>query len=149
MVRKAMMVMAAVAVLGAGTLRAEEPIEAASLAGKYRLHLFFGDTKPFLDELVVRVSPEGRVTGRMHVPDDFDADIENVSFDGLGRRLVFDLLVPKNKSRPVDLVFRYEAFLFPGDATRLAGFARIVKSDGNPVSPPPYVASFVAFRSVP
>lgn len=117
------------------------------LAGSYRLHLYFGDTKPFLDDVRLDVSPAGAITGLMHVPGDFDAKVEAAALSGT--RLTFEILVPKNASRPVDLVFRYEAEIFREDPSHLAGFASIVRSDGKPVAPGAYVASFLMFRKKP
>lgn len=114
-----------------------------NLEGNFKIHLFFGDTAPFVDDLSVQVSPEGKVTGRMHVPNDFDADIENITFNGSD--LKFDILVPKNPSRPVDLVFRYESKIYSTEANQYAGFVTTTMADGKPVKPS-YTASFLMFR---
>ena len=89
-------------------------------------------------------SVDGNLTGRMNVPNDFDADLENLSASG--STLNFEVLVPKNSSRPVDLVFRYEGQQFVPGASQVTGFVRLVKSDGKPQEARPYVATFLMFR---
>ncbi len=131
----------------------ENPPRPADLAGHYNLHLYFGDSAPFLDELTLRVRPvflpTDELMGHMHVPNDFDAPITLVETGD--RRIVFDVLVPRNAARPKDLLFRYETQFMPEDPTKATGFVRLV-AEGNDAGEltsiePSYVGSFLLFRT--
>lgn len=112
------------------------PSAQADITGQYGLHLFF-DEKDNVDVLTLRRNESGALEGRMHVPNDFEADVLNVEEkDGL---LTFDLPVPKNAHRPVDLLFHYEARIFDDSKRQLAGFVTL-KGEKD------FVASFVMFR---
>ena len=109
---------------------------AAGIEGTYGLHLFFNE-KDNMDVLTLTRGENGALAGRMHVPNDFDADVLNVEEkDGL---LTFDLPVPKNSHRPVDLLFHYEARIFDDSKKQMAGFVTL-KGEKD------FVASFVMFR---
>ena len=114
-----------------------------ALQGDYRLQLYFGDSTPFQDDLKIERSPFGAPSGTMHVPNDFDGKIENIV--EIGTQVEFDLLVPKNATRP-EMVFHYTAFVLYPAADNLAGFVTLEKSDGVATVGHPYVGSFVAFR---
>src|SRR5688500_10214021 len=73
-----------------------------SIAGVYGIHLFFNE-REFVDVLKIRELQDGSLEGEMHVPNDFDGTIKNVSLDKT--ILTFDLPVPKNSARPTDLIF--------------------------------------------
>ena len=108
----------------------------ADITGHYGLHLFF-DEKDNVDVLTISRDEQGALTGHMHVPNDFDAPVLNVEEkEGL---LTFDLPVPKNSHRPVDLLFHYEARVFDASKKQLAGFVTLKGEKA-------FVASFVAFR---
>lgn len=75
----------------------------------YKMILYFADTTPFEDELTIVVADDGSVTGRLHVPNDFDADIENARFDGVdGENLEFHVTLPPkyDQSFPGGLRYR-------------------------------------------
>ena len=109
---------------------------AADLTGTYGLHLYFNE-KEFVDVVTLQRDARGALTGHMSVPDDFEADLLDLEeSDGL---LTFDLPVPKNASRPVDLMFHYEARLFDASGKQSAGFVTL-KGEKD------FVASFVMFR---
>lgn len=116
---------------------------AQALTGDYRLHLYFGDSTPFEDDLRIERDAKGVASGTMHVPNDFDGKIENIVETEAG--MTFDLLVPKNPKRP-EMVFRYVTHALLPEAENLAGFVTLVKSDGVAVEGNPYIGSFVAFR---
>lgn len=101
----------------------------------YGLHLFF-DEKDNVDVLTLSTDAQGRLTGDMHVPNDFDTQVLNL--EEKEGTLSFDLPVPKNSSRPVDLMFHYEGRYFAGAKEQLAGFVTLKGEQG-------FVASFVAF----
>jgi hypothetical protein len=109
---------------------------AGDLVGTYGLHLFF-DERDNIDVVTFHRDDQGVLNGKMHVPNDFDAELTNVAEkDGL---LTFDLPVPKNSHRPVDLLFHYEARIFDESKKQLAGFVTL-KGEKD------FVASFVMFR---
>lgn len=103
--------------------------------GTYGIHLFF-DEKEFIDVLVIEKKTDGSLSGRMEVPNDFENKIENVIVKD--KTLSFDLLVPKNSSRPKDLIFHYEGIFFNETFGELAGFVTI-KGQSE------FVASFLGF----
>lgn len=117
---------------------------AESLDGKYNLYLYFGDTAAFTDTLTLETDKKGEITGEMQVPNDFDGKISKARFKD--NRLSFQLLIPKNASRPVDLLFQYDLEAFPKDSSKMVGFAKIVESDGKADPKEPYVGSVVLFR---
>ncbi len=101
----------------------------------YGLHLFFNE-QDNVDVLTLRANERGELSGDMHVPNDFDAALLNVSEkNGV---LTFDLPVPKNSSRPVDLLFHYEGRYFDATKKQLTGFVTLKGEED-------FVASFVAF----
>jgi hypothetical protein len=135
----------------ASAIASPEP-RPAQLVGKYNLHLYFGDSTPFLDVLNLESAlifvPGDQLKGDMHVPNDFDAPI--MMIETAARRIVFDVLVPRNAARPKDLLFRYETQFMSEDPTKGVGFVRIV-AEGQPDGSlrdiePSYVASFLLFR---
>lgn len=66
---------------------------AAASTDKYKVLLYFGDSAPFEDELTLHYDENHRITdGRMHVPNDFDADIDDVRM--VGNSLRFHLTLP-------------------------------------------------------
>ena len=103
-------------------------------ADTYGLHLFFNETE-FVDVMTLEKS-NGQLNGKMQVPNDFDASLENVTVHGLD--ISFDLLVPKISARPQDLVFHYNGKFFDSSLKQLTGYVTIKDQPG-------FVASFVAF----
>jgi|GEM_PF-6086571 len=101
----------------------------------YGLHLFFSE-QDNVDVLTINTDANGKLIGDMHVPNDFDARVLNLEEkDGA---LSFDLPVPKNSGRPVDLIFHYEGRYFSSAKEQLTGFVTLKGEMG-------FVASFVAF----
>lgn len=107
----------------------------ASAHAEYGIHLYFNE-KEFIDVLTLEQTPEGELRGRMHVPDDFDGELQNIQLDSA--HLSFDLLVPKNASRPTDLLFHYQGTFFDSSHRQLVGYVTIRGA-------PEFVASFVGF----
>ncbi len=104
----------------------------------YGIHLYF-DEKEFVDEMTISHSETGELSGRMHVPNDFDGDLENLKIKN--NEIAFDLLVPRNAARPKDLVFQYRGQFFDQSRNQLIGFVT-TKSEKD------FVASFIAFRRI-
>lgn len=107
-----------------------------NLNGEYGLHLFFNE-KEFVDVMTIDTNEQGELTGEMFVPDDFDGKLLNIKHDGL--KLTFDLFVPKNRARPVDLIFHYKLQFHAQDAKEFIGFVTL-KDETD------FVASFVGFK---
>ncbi|MEA9356240.1 hypothetical protein SHI21_08505 [Bacteriovorax sp. PP10] len=101
----------------------------------YGIHLYF-DEQEFVDILVINKDADGVLTGDMHVPNDFDGKVSNLVVND--EKIVFDLLVPKNSSRPTDLMFHYEGKFFDKSLNQMIGFVSIKGESG-------FVASFVGF----
>jgi hypothetical protein len=109
---------------------------AGALEGVYGIHLYF-DEKEFVDEMTISQSATGELSGRMHVPNDFDGDLENIKVNE--NEISFDLLVPRNAARPKDLVFHYEGRFFDSSHRQLVGFVTL-KGEAD------FVASFTGFK---
>jgi len=107
--------------------------------GEYGIHLFF-DEREFVDVMTVSKNPEGILEGRMFVPQDFEGPLLDLKIDDL--KIEFDLLVPKNASRPTDLIFHYVGQFFDQKKEQITGFVTIRGS-------PEFTASFVAFKRKP
>lgn len=101
----------------------------------YGIHLFFNEQE-FVDVLILNTNENGDIAGEMKVPNDFDAKVDNLVVSS--QRITFDLLVPKNSSRPKDLIFQYEGNFFDLNQREIAGFVKIQGEAG-------FVASFVGF----
>lgn len=104
--------------------------------GVYGLHLFFSE-KEYVDVLTLGYDQAGqKMTGHMHVPNDFDGELENIKVDG--EKISFELFVPKNNSRPEDLIFHYEGRFFDKSYRQLIGYVTLKGSNN-------FVASYTAF----
>lgn len=101
----------------------------------YGIHLFF-DESEFIDILTIHTLATGLQSGEMVVPNDFTGPIKNVKNEEL--KFSFDLFVPRNMSRPKDLVFHYEGQYFDATRTQMIGFVTIKDQPG-------FVASFTGF----
>ena len=120
------------------------------LSGVYNLHLFFGDTKPFLDELTIKVDEKGKIGGQMHVPGDFDAELEGITTEGsMGvTKLSFFVSLPDKYHKAFGNRLFYELhFLSRSPFTidykeQFAGFVTHHKTEYRPT----YVGSVVGFR---
>lgn len=113
-------------------IHAEAP---APITKLYGVHLFFNETE-FVDELTLTTGPDGQLSGHMYVPNDFEGDITNAV--QTEKSIAFDVLVPKNASRPLDVIFHYDLSFFDDSMTQAVGFVTIKDS-------PNFVASLVAF----
>lgn len=58
----------------------------------YSMHLYFTDAQHYEDELTLKVHEDLTVTGHLHVPNDFDADIQSPSL--FQERLTFHVTLP-------------------------------------------------------
>ena len=101
----------------------------------YGIHLHFDETEA-VDELTLITDIYGGLSGRMHVPGDFDGDITNIT--EAQDAIAFDLLVPKNAGRPVDMIFHYDLKFFDAADAQAIGFVTIKDHTD-------FVASLVAF----
>lgn len=115
---------------------ASSDAQAAETTATYGLHLFINETE-FVDVMTLAASDTGTLSGHMSVPNDFDGPLLAVAENGLNLR--FELLVPKNAARPVDLMFVYEGRFFDVSKEQFIGFVTIKDQPG-------FVASFVAFK---
>lgn len=108
----------------------------ADVEGQYGIHLFFNE-KEFVDVMTIRRSSTGALVGDMHVPNDFEGPLANLFVRGTD--LAFEVLVPRNGSRPQDLVFEYRGRFFDGTHEQVSGFVTIKGRPG-------FVASFIGFK---
>ncbi len=108
----------------------------AEINGSYGLHLFFNE-KEFIDVLKITTDQNNRVQGEMIVPSDFTGKISNAIVTPTG--LIFDLLVPKNNSRPEDLIFHYDLKFFDNSHQQFIGYATLKGTKE-------FIASFVGFK---
>lgn len=111
----------------------------ASDTGEYGIHLFFNE-REFVDVMTVTKNPEGILEGRMFVPQDFEGPLLDLKIEDL--KIEFDLFVPKNASRPNDLIFHYVGQLFDQKKEQMTGFVTIKGSSE-------FTASFVGFKRKP
>lgn len=111
------------------------PCSAFAASKTYGLHLFF-DEREFVDVLSLKNEAGGPLSGHMSVPNDFEGDLLNLKLEG--NELGFDLFVPKNSSRPQDLVFHYQGRYFDQAQRQIIGYVTLKDQ-------PDFVASFVAF----
>lgn len=110
--------------------------ETTKIIGTYGIHLYFNETE-FIDTVTFSVDESGSLKGLMHVPNDFDGEVTDIVEKE--KSLDFDLFVPKNSSRPEDLIFHYQGTFFSNDKNQLIGYVTI-KGESD------FVASFVAFK---
>lgn len=135
------------AILGLTSSISAYAAAASGPVGSYRMYLYFDDTKPFTDDLVLNVGPNG-VTGVLHVPNDFDAAIENVQLNSLGRLSFHVKLPPKYDTafpHGLDYVIQFESKYSsngPLNFERFVGFVE-QRQDQGPLA---YVGSVVGFR---
>lgn len=114
------------------------------LEGIYDLHLYFGNTKPYLDSVEFKQGAAENLSGIMHVPNDFDATLEKLVTNDTSIR--FEVLVPANASRPQDMIFLYEATISPHDTSKFSGHVTLTKVGNDTLPTPEYVASFLMFK---
>ncbi len=112
----------------------------AEVTGLYGMHLFFNE-KEFIDTVQIVRLPNGQLTGHMDVPQDFKGKLLNIQFQGQ-RMVVFDLVVPKNPSRPQEMIFNYKLLFFDSSHNQFIGFVTIKNQPG-------FTASFVGFKKTP
>lgn len=107
-----------------------------TVTGEYGIHLFFNETE-FIDVMTINQNEKGELTGEMFVPDDFDGKLENIQLTE--KSISFDLFVPKNLSRPKDLIFHYEGEFHNKDYKQIIGFVTL-KGESE------FVCSFTGFK---
>lgn len=117
---------------------------AATPTGTYRIYLYFGDTKPFTDDIVLKIGSRG-IEGTMHVPNDFDAPLERPVLTSDGK-LAFHVTLPHKYDaafpKGLDYILQFESPRASGTALRydrLIGFVEQKTTQS-------YVASVVGFR---
>jgi hypothetical protein len=124
--------------------------EGVNIAGTYNLLLYFGDSKPFLDELTLEVTDDGKLRGKMHVPNDFDSELEGVTTEvSMGvTKLLFAVPLPKKYHESFGRSLMYELhFLSRSPATidyneQFVGFVTHHRTEYRPT----YIGSVVGFR---
>lgn len=121
------------------------------LEGTYSFQLYFGNSEPFTDELTLKVDENGKYSGSMHVPNDFDAELEGIQVkdSALGvKELLFSISLPGKYHEAFGKKLFYKIqFLHKSPATigyqeQFVGFVTHHKSDYRPT----YVGSIVGFR---
>ena len=79
-------------------------------ADTYKVNLFFSDSSAYEDELTL-VYKDGEISGTMHVPNDFDAPIEDAKFGDVNQdELSFHITLPPkyDKMFPGGLYYRLQ-----------------------------------------
>jgi hypothetical protein len=107
--------------------------------GEYGIHLFFNEQE-FIDVLTLQPQNDDSLSGIMYVPNDFEGEISDLKIDEL--KIQFDLFVPKNSSRPEDLIFQYEGEFFDKSYNQMKGFVTL-KNEKE------FIASFLGFKRNP
>ena len=124
----------AVSLLFTGLISQAGPVPHKKIS-TYGIHLFFNETE-FIDLLTIEKSELGFTVGHMSVPDDFEGAVTNLQIVGL--KITFDLLVPKNNSRPQDMIFHYEGTFFDSTLAQVTGYVTLKNQTD-------FIASFVGF----
>ena len=121
------------------------------LEGTYTFQLYFGNSDPYTDELTLTRDQNGNYSGNMHVPNDFDAELEGVKVKKniLGvKELTFSIRLPDKYHEAFGKKLFYKLqFLHKSPTTinyqeQFVGFVTHHKSDYRPT----YVGSIVGFR---
>lgn len=126
------------------------PVGQINIAGTYNFYLYFGDSSPFLDELTLELDENQNLRGRMHVPNDFDAELEGIVIeDAVGvKKLSFFIALPEKYHEAFGRRLFYELhFLSPSPLTidyeeQFVGFVTHHKTEYRPT----YVGSVAGFR---
>lgn len=122
----------------------------AHLQGNYSFQLYFGNSEPFTDELSIKLDENGNYTGSMHVPNDFDAELDGILVHTIGENieLTFSIALPEKYHEAFGKKLFYKLlFLSKSPSTikyqeQFVGFVTHHKSDYRPT----YVGSIVGFR---
>jgi hypothetical protein len=120
------------------------------LEGDYSFKLYFGDSKPFTDDLSITVGKDDKLKGHMHVPNDFDADLENITIQHFSKKLKLSFIIPlpKKYHKSFGQKLFYELYFLKrnshtkGYNEQFVGFITHRKNDNSPT----YVGSVVGFR---
>lgn len=117
---------------------------AANPTGTYRIYLYFGDTKPFVDDIILKIGARG-IEGTMHVPNDFDAPLERPVLTSDGK-LSFHVTLPHKYDaafpKGLDYILQFESPRASGTPLRFSRLIGFVEQKTNQS----YVASVVGFR---
>lgn len=127
------------AILGAANAHAAS----VSPQGSYRFYLYFGDTKPFTDDVTITIDSSRGVQGTMHVPNDFDAPLERVVLNN--GKLTFHVTLPHKYDQAFPGGLNY-TFLFesPVNSATTVNYDHFVGFVGLPSKT--YVGSVVGFK---
>ena len=120
------------------------------LVGTYSFQLYFGDSKPYTDELTLTEAADGKLSGSMHVPNDFDAILKNILKEKIngGTQLTFFVDLPEKYHQTFGKRLFYSIqFLHPDPMTidykeQFIGFVTHHKIEYRPT----YVGSVVGFK---
>ena len=120
------------------------------LVGTYSFQLYFGDSKPYTDELTLTEAADGKLSGSMHVPNDFDAKLEGIIKEKIngGTKLTFSVDLPEKYHQTFGIKLFYSIqFLHPDPMTvdykeQFIGFVTHYRDCMRPT----YVGSVVGFK---
>lgn len=118
----------------------------------YKMILYFGDTTPYEDELRLEFHSDGKVTGHMKVPNDFEADIERGRVEQNSKKVKFHLTLPSKYDQmfPGGLDYNLEfpvvgcSHSFCPEESLRESFTGIIYSPRNSI----YIGSVVGFSKV-
>lgn len=119
--------------------------------GIYDLHLHFAKGKPFVDVLTLNIGENNELKGHMHVPNDFDADLEGITIEKSNGtdKLSFFITLPEKYHVTFGRRLFYELhFLLPSPLTleyhnQFVGFVTHHKFEYRPT----YVGSIIGFKN--
>ena len=119
------------------------------IEGTYSFQLYFGNSKPFTDELTLKKDQDGVYSGSMHVPNDFDADLEGIieRDSGASIELTFSIALPPKYHHSIGRRLNYRLIFLKrrpdivNYKEEFVGF--VTKSDS---FLPTYIGSLVGFK---
>jgi len=124
----------------------------SQLEGSYRLKVYFGDSKPFIDHFYLKKDKNGLYRGKMKVPNDFVSDLDGVSMRSIenGKELTFSIKLPPKYHEKLGtklfyrLIFLHRSPLTISYKQEFVGFVtHYLKGDYRPS----YTGSVIGFRN--
>lgn len=119
--------------------------------GIYDLHLHFGEGKSFVDVLTLAIGENNELKGHMHVPNDFDADLEGITVENSNGRdkLSFFIALPEKYHATFGRRLFYELHFLPHSPftieynNQFIGFVTHHRIEYRPT----YVGSIIGFKN--